>query len=134
MSPLKVDMPKLLFIFELLHLENLGSIQMLPPLSINYLTFFITVYGITRVDNPYFRSKFDFGRVVQNCPTLSITVYDIIMVDNPSFYFTYRSKIYQYLIIDIKILRFLVPLRSKSDLNLWSKVKVLFSIFFLNQA
>ena len=69
-----------------------------------------------------------------NCPTFFITVYGIIGVDNPSFYFTYRSKIYQYLIIDIKILRFLVPLRSKSDLNLWSKVKVLFSIFFLNQA
>ena len=65
-------------------------------------------------------------------PLFFITVYGIIGVDNPSFYFTYRSKIYQYLIIDIKILRFLVPLRSKSDLNLWSAVKFLFSIFFLN--
>ena len=56
---------------------------------------------------------------VLNCPTFFfITVYGIIRVDNPSFYFTYRSKIYQYLIIDIKILRFLFPLRSKSDLNL----------------
>ena len=64
---------------------------------------------------------------VLNCPTFfSITVYGIIGVDNLSFYFTYRSKIYQYLIIDIKILGFLVPLRSKNDLNFWSKVKFLF--------
>ena len=61
---------------------------------------------------------------------ISITVYEIIGIDNHSYYFIYESKIYQYLIIDNEIQVLLIHLRSKDDLNLWSKVKKKILILF----